>query len=135
MNKVHNWLLVNKLTVNVGKTEYMIIGTRQRLSCNSDDPKIQIGGIDLKRVSVTKSLGILVDENLNWNQQIDNISKKVSKGIGILRRVKQYISRQSLQTIYQSLILPHFDYRSMVSGNCNQSLKKSCKNSKTELQE
>ena len=46
----------------------MIICTRQRLSRNSDDPKIQIGGIDLKRVSVTKSLGILVDENLNWNQ-------------------------------------------------------------------
>ena len=36
LNKVHNWLLVNKLTVNVGKTEYMIIGTRQRLSCNNN---------------------------------------------------------------------------------------------------
>ena len=94
----------------------MIICTRQRLSRNSDDPKIQIGGIGLKRVSVTKSLEILVDENLNWNQQIDNISKKVSKGIGILRRVKQYISRQSLETIYESLILPHFDYCSIWFG-------------------
>ena len=86
------------------------------LSCNGHAPKIQIGGIDLKRVSVTKSLGILVDENLNWNQQIDNISKQVSKGIGILRRVKQYISRQSLETIYESLILPHFDYCSIWFG-------------------
>ena len=77
------------------------------LSCNGHAPKIQIGGIDLKRVSVTKSLGILVGENLNWNQQIDNISKQVSKGIGILRRVKNIFHGSLLQTIYQSLILPH----------------------------
>ena len=124
MNKVHNWLVVNKQTVNVGKTVYMIIGTLKRLACNSDHPKIQMGGIDIKRVSGTKGLGILVDENLNWNQQIDNISKKVSKGIGILRRVEQYIQRQSLQIIYQSIILHNFEYCSMVWGNWKQSLKK-----------
>ena len=41
----------------------------------------------------------------------------------MLRRVKPYLSQQSLQTIYHSLILPHFDYCSLVWGNCNETLK------------
>ena len=68
-------------------------------------------------------MGILIDENLNWNQQIDNISKKFSQGIGILRRAKHYISQQSLVTLYKSLVQPYFDYCSLVWGNCNQTCK------------
>ena len=48
------------------------------------DPNIFIGGNKLIRVYVKKSLGTLIDENLCWNEQIDNIGKKVSKGIGML---------------------------------------------------
>ena len=69
---------------------------------------------------VAISQSILIDENLNWKPQVENICKKVSQRIGILRRVKQYVSVRSLQIIYKSLVLPYFDYCSMVWGNCNQ---------------
>ena len=62
LNNVHNWPIANKLILNVSKTEYMVVGTRQRLTRNRYDPKIQIGEKDIKRVSITKSMGILVDE-------------------------------------------------------------------------
>ena len=101
----------------------MLIGSRQRLAGIDSEPIINIGGKNLRRVSKTKSLGILIHENLNWNDQIDNISKKASKGIGILRRAKKYISQQSLLTIYQSLVQPYFDYCSLVWSNCNQTCK------------
>ncbi len=39
LENVHQWLLANKLTLNKDKTEYMIIGSRQRIS-NLTDPKI-----------------------------------------------------------------------------------------------
>ena len=117
LNNVHNWLLANKLTVNVDKSECMLIGSRQRLAGTDSEPIINIGGKNLRRVSKTKSLGIFIDENLNWNDQIDNISKKAS------RRAKKYISQQSLLTIYQSLVQPYFDYCSLVWGNCNQTCK------------
>ena len=104
LSNVHNWLLANKLTVNVDKSEYMLIGSRQRLAGIDIEPIINIGGKNLRRVSKTKSLGILIDENLNWNDQIDNISKKASKGIGILRRAKKYISQQSLLHDYLPIV-------------------------------
>ena len=92
----------------------MLTGSRQRLAGIDCEPTINLGGKNLRRVSKTKSLGILIDENLNWNQQIDNISKKVSQGIGILRRAKHYISQQSLVTLYKSLVQPYLDYCSLV---------------------
>ena len=46
-----------------------------------------------------KSLGDFIDKNFNWNNQIDNISQKASKGIGILRRAKMYISQISSDNV------------------------------------
>ena len=40
---VHKWLLAHKLTRNVNKTEYKIIGSRQRLAKITDDVKIDVG--------------------------------------------------------------------------------------------
>ena len=120
---MHNWLLANKLTLNADKSEYIVTGSRQRLAGIHSEPINNIGGKNLRRVSKTKSLGILIHENLNWHDQIDKISKKASKGIGILRRAKKYISQQSLLTIHQSLVQPYFDYCSLVWGDCNQTCK------------
>ena len=66
----------------------MIIRTRQRLKNLSQDINVSIDGKVLKEIETKKSLGVLIDEHLCWDKQIDNISKKASKGIGILRRVK-----------------------------------------------
>ena len=119
----HSRLLSNKLTLNVEKTEYMIIGTRQRLNNLSQDINVSIDGKVLKEVETKKTLGVLVDEHLCWDKQIDNISKKASKGIGMLRRVKPYVPTKTLQHLYQALVQPHFDYCSMVWGNCGEYLR------------
>jgi hypothetical protein len=87
----------------------------------------------LKQVYPKKILGVLIDDNLCWNEQIDNISKKVSKGIGMLRRAKSFVSFETLKYIYQALVQPSFDYCSMVGklwgnwvlhwGNCGEGSK------------
>ena len=60
----------------------------------------------MKQVYSKKTLGVLIDDNLCWNEQIDNISKKVSKGIGMLRRAKPFVSFETLKYIYQALVQP-----------------------------
>jgi hypothetical protein len=92
MKNIHQWLLSNKLTLNIEKTEYMIIGTRQRLAKIKNNTSVSCGRKLLKQVYSKKTLDELIDDNLCWNEQIDNISKKVSKGIGMLRRAKPFVS-------------------------------------------
>ena len=80
----------------------------------SQDINVPIDGKMLKEIETKKSLGVLIDEHLCWDKQIDNISKKASKGIGILRRVKPYVATKTLKHLYEALVQPHFDYCSMV---------------------
>ncbi len=92
---VHDWLVANKLTLNVEKTEYMIIGSYKKLSNiqNQSEIKIKLGGKEITRTNATKSLGVIIDEHLRWKEQIDSISTKVSRAIGIIRRVKKCFTR------------------------------------------
>ena len=41
---------------------------------------------------------------------MDKISKKVSSGIGVIRKLKSCVDRNTLICAYNALILPHFDY-------------------------
>ena len=60
LNNLSNWLKANKLSLNVAKTELMIIGSRQRLSAQCDDVVIRIDDQIIKRVVHTKSLGLTI---------------------------------------------------------------------------
>ena len=114
LENIYQWLLSNKLTLNVEKTEYMIIGTRQRLSYFSPNISVFIDGKVLKEVESKTTLDVLVNKHLCWDKQIDNFSKKASKGIGMLRRVKSHVSTETPKHLYQALVQPHFDYCSMI---------------------
>ena len=100
----------------------MIIGTGHKLKDPSSDMNIQISGKNVKQVSSKKVLGVIIDK-LSWGEQIDNITKKVSQGIGVLRRTKLFVKEDTLQFLYNSLIQPYFEYCSLVWGNCCESLK------------
>ncbi len=117
LENVHQWLLPYKLTLNRDKTEYMIIGSRQRISNLITDPKIELGESVIKRVHKSKTLGVIIDEHLLWNHQIQNTVTKASKGIGMMRRIKQFFPKSTLVKIYNAIVLSHFDC-SLVWDNC-----------------
>ena len=110
LNNLTCWLRANKLSLNVAKTELMIIGSRQRLNAQCEEIDISIDDRTIKRVDHTKSLGLTIDAQLCWSKHVDEISKKVSSAIGALKRVRPFIPTDVAVQIYNALILPHFDY-------------------------
>jgi hypothetical protein len=102
--------LANKLTLNKDKTEYMIIGSRQRLSNIETDPVIELSETKIKRVKYSKTFAIIIDDQLLWNKQGETTVSKVSKGIGMLRRIKSCAPKRTLINVYNAIILPYFDY-------------------------
>ena len=117
---VSEWLIANKLTLNQSKTEFMLIGSRQRLCTLSPLPSLEIDGIPVNQVSLTKSLGVLIDENLSWNMHINKLIKKIASSIGAIKRVRPFVPFTTLQYIYNSLVQPHFNYCCVVWDNCNK---------------
>ena len=75
-----------------------------------------------KQVEFTKSLGVYIDENLTWSLHIEHISKNIASRIGILKRIRSFVPFETLLCIYNALFQPHFDYCSVVWGNCKKSL-------------
>lgn len=61
LNNLTCWLRANRLSLNVAKTELMIIGSRQRLHSQCDEIDICIDEKMIKRVDHTKTLGLTVD--------------------------------------------------------------------------
>ena len=106
--------------MNATKTEFMVIGSRQRLSTLSDTLELSIDNVPIEQVSSVKSLGIYIDENLTWHFHIDKLCKKIASAIGAIKRVKPFVPQSTLLSIYNSLVKSHFDYCSLVWGNCGK---------------
>ena len=96
----------------------MLIGSRKKLNSLSVLPDLETNGTQLNRVGFTESLGVLIDENLTWSNHINAISKKISSRIGSIKRISRCVPPATLHNIYHGLVQSHFDYCSVVWGNC-----------------
>ena len=58
----------------------------------------------------------MIDETLTWHSNTDLITKKVNRGLHVLKRLRDLVDMGTLVTVYKTLIQPHFDYCSQVYG-------------------
>ena len=122
LNNVKTWLLSNKLSLNVLKTEYMFIGSEFRLSNLGRVSSLIFDNQPIKRVTTAKHLGVVLDDNLAWHEQIYHICKRVGRSINCLKQARKFVPKNILLVIYSSLILPLFDYCDAVWANLNKGL-------------
>ena len=71
----------------------------------------------IERVTQFNFLCIVLSSNLKWNKHTDHISKKISRAIGVMYRLKQIYSHVVLLTLYQAIIYPHFISGLLVWGS------------------
>ena len=64
----------------------------------------------LQQKDHVKYLGVLLDEHLNWKYQINGVALKISRGIGILAKLKPFLKDNLLRSIYFSLVYSHLSY-------------------------
>ena len=100
LSHINRWLIANKLALKMTKTEFMLIGSRQKLNSLFAIPALEINGTQLNRVNFTKSLGVLIDGNLTRSNHINAITKKISSGIGSIKRISHCVPPATLHTIY-----------------------------------
>ena len=112
LEKLRHWFLCNRLCLNVSKTSFQIY-TKKKLSLS---PVIQINNVNIKREKTVKFLGILVDENLTFQEHINYVCQKLSAGIGIMFRGKDVLESTQLKLLYNTLLLPHLTYCNLVWG-------------------
>ena len=95
LRKVCEWLNTNKLSLNTSKSNFVIFHPFQRkpdynvtLKMYDNDLKILTS---LERKHYVKYLGVLIDSHLSWRYHIEYISSKISKGVGIIARLRHFV--------------------------------------------
>ena len=81
---------------------------------------IKIDGNDIENVHSQKLLGVDIDENLNWDIQVDRVCKIISSKVSLLQKIKNHLPVHVRQLYYNSYILPYIDYCSSVWGDVSK---------------
>ena len=113
LQKISTWLKLNKLSLNVSKTKFMIFHTPTK---KVSTPKLMIDDSVIERVTEFNFLGINVHENLNWSCHTTKIANKISRTIGILNKLKRYLPLNIKIMIYNALIASHLNYGILIWG-------------------
>ena len=114
LKKLCLWLNVNRLALNVAKTNFVIFRANKKLDHNVT---LLMNKKAIEQKDHVKYLGVLVDEKLKWNFHIPHVAKKIGRGIGILVRLRQYLNHDMLRNIYSCLIYSHLCYGIQVWGS------------------
>ena len=67
-----------------------------------------------------KHLGVTLSSNGQWHTHIENIVNSATKILGIMRKLKDSISRNALNQMYMSYMLPVVKYASVVWDGCSE---------------
>ena len=119
MVKIVEWLNVNKLSLNVKKTHVMLF-TKNRSNCTEPTLNVSIGKTIVQTVTKTTFLGVVIDHKLIWKEHIQKLCNKMSKGIGLIKKVRYKLQRKTLINLYFTFIQPYLMYCNVVWGNAAQ---------------
>ena len=102
------WLKVNKLSLNIKKTNYMIFNRKKKCCC---DVMLRIEKKLIEEVSETKFLGVIIDNGLKWNKHIQHTSKKKYQKVSAwFSRQDTALIKNALITLCYSFIYPYMTY-------------------------
>ena len=93
--KLQDWLHANKLSLNVVKTESLIIGSGhniRKIEGQTDaQPSFSIGDQAVEVITDANYLGLQIDCQLKWDKHIDNIKTKTNRSLALIKYTKKYL--------------------------------------------
>lgn len=106
LSSVSEWLINNRLSLNINKSCFILFSGGKK----TQSFRIFLLGNEVKRVSSAKYLGVMLDENLDWQPHVNYIVTKLKQGSGFIRKLSHLISAKNLTTLYYSFIQSHVQY-------------------------
>ena len=113
LKEISLWLKANKLSLNIKKTHFMIFSSKNKSHPNVC---INIDGETINETAKTKFLGVIIDDKLSWKDHILYISGKLARGTGVLLKVRRYLMKETLISLYYSFVYPYLIYCNHVWG-------------------
>ena len=101
LRSVSNWLIANRLTINLAKTKFMLFSKSTPITSNFN---ISLNNSKLEQINSTTFLGFAIDRNLSWKNHLHIIKGKMARSIGILSKLKKVLNSSTLLNIYTAYV-------------------------------
>ena len=124
LDKTKIWCDKNSMVIHPEKTKSMIVTTRQKRQNVRPKLKLKLENKNIEEVKSHKMLGVIIDSELNWNQHVGNLIKKISKNIFLLTKLKKYTTTDHLKLFFNAHIVSHINYASTLYDGCSKDLFK-----------
>ena len=108
LNKLYLWLNLNRLSLNIDKTNFIIFHPYNKPFKQQITIKINKKAINEKEY--IKYLDVSVHSSLNWKYSISNLSEKISRVIGIMYKLRPFLPLIVMKNVYYSLIYSQIIY-------------------------
>ena len=118
---INEWLIANKLTLNIAKSKYCIFGHSAPLEFKFT---VTLHNTEIEKISHIKYLGVFIDENLNWKQHISYVYEKCLKYIGIFYKLRSRFPPSAMRILYFAFVYPHIIYCLEIYANTYKSYLK-----------
>lgn len=118
LEKLSSWTEKNHLKINMSKTKSVIFRSKNRKVTITQQISLNSTPIDI--VPNIKTLGVVFQENLSWNEHIDTISSKLSQLVGLVYRNRLILPRPIMILIYNSLFSSRINYCHLVWASTTQ---------------
>jgi hypothetical protein len=129
ITELANWFNDNKLTINLTKTCFSVFSNKNTANIQT----LVWDGNVIERVTVTKYLGLHIDEKLTWSYHIDYLRKKLSKLGYVFKVLAKYINHNQARQLYYAYVYPHIYYGIEVFGTCSKTLMQTLQVSQNNL--
>ena len=114
LKKVKKWLDANRLVLNIDKTNFVVFHPHRIKILGP--VIIRFGRKKIECESCVKLLGILLDENLSWKFHINELSKNLSRTVGIFYKIRHFCPSNILRILYYALFYSFLSYGIFVWG-------------------
>ena len=126
---LYKWFSSNKLTLNADKTCFTVFSnSKEKLTV-----KLSLKGTPIESVTVSKYLGMHLDDKLNWKTHINNIKTKLNQLTGAFYNLARYIDTSKISNIYYAYVFPHIKYGIELYGACDQTSMKSLQKTQNKI--
>lgn len=107
--EVRAWMVSHRLLINDGKTEFLIIGSRQQLS-KVNIESVTVGESTIKPVESVRNLGVWFDHHMSMNDHVGKVCSKSFRSLYNIRQIRKFLSEDSTKTLVHAFVTSHLDY-------------------------
>ena len=111
---ITDWLRANKISLNTSKTKVLIYKPKTKNIYKNLN--FTISGQKIEISDSIKYLGLYLQDTLEWDIHLNAIIKKLQRAIGLLSKIRHYVPKWLLNTIYFSLFNSHLIYGCEIWG-------------------